>query len=459
MTAAAAPAAAPVTAGPTYDFAGPIQQKVVALLLRDNVFAMRADRLIDPSYLENAAEAAVVSVAQDYFAKYRSVPDGAVLITLINDAVKAKRIRGDLVPEIRTTLKAALTADLSDKEFVLDKVAEFARNRAVEQAILQSVHLHEKGEYAKIEQLMRQALDVGKADEDPGYDYYEMAAARTKHRIDVAAGTIVKTGIPTGYPDIDKHLYHNGWGRKELSVFMGAAKSGKSIGLHDLAKNANLIPKDPKDPNSKGYNVLDLTLEISKDILADRIDANLSETMMNALGTTPFDVQKKVEAASKRAGHFKIHEYASGTLKCSAIRRLLESYRAKGIEFDLLVVDYADLMAPEVMTDSNIENSKSIYIGLRAIAFEYGLAVLTATQTNRDGAKSTTAKATDVAEDYNRVRIADILITINATEDEKRISEARLHWAASRNSEDGFSIRIRQDRARMKFIAKVVGRE
>jgi replicative DNA helicase len=70
-----------------------------------------------------------------------------------------------------------------------------------------------------------------------------------------------------------------------------------------------------------------------------------------------------------------------------------------------------------------------------------------------------TARMTDVAEDFNKIRIADIVISINSSEAEKAAGEARLFFAAVRNGEDGFSLRIKQDRERLKFITKILGRE
>jgi replicative DNA helicase len=116
-------------------------------------------------------------------------------------------------------------------------------------------------------------------------------------------------------------------------------------------------------------------------------------------------------------------------------------------------------MASEYRSDSLQENLRTIYIDLRALAFETGAAFLTATQTNRDGAKTLTAKATDVGDDFNKVRTVDLLIGINATDAEKKAGEARLYWAASRNSSDGFSLRIRQERDKMKFLTAVIGKE
>ncbi|WP_326894426.1 hypothetical protein U8P73_36700 (plasmid) [Rhizobium beringeri] len=51
------------------------------------------------------------------------------------------------------------------------------------------------------------------------------------------------------------------------------------------------------------------------------------------------------------------------------------------------------------------------------------------------------------------------MIGINATDAEKAAGEARLTWLLSRNTEDGFSLRIKQDRAKMQFLKKVIGKE
>jgi replicative DNA helicase len=96
---------------------------------------------------------------------------------------------------------------------------------------------------------------------------------------------------------------------------------------------------------------------------------------------------------------------------------------------------------------------------MRAIAQEEDIAMLTATQTNREGAKANVAKMEHTAEDFNRVRIADILISINRTEEEKARNEARLYLAASRNQKGDITIRIQQDLEKMIFIRKILGIE
>lgn len=441
----------PAASAPVYDFDEEFQSKIVALALRDPTFTARTEGLLRPDYLTSAGDAALLDIINGHYAKFKVPPDKAGLGVLLKEAIVAKKIRGDLVEDVKDAVRRAYGADLSGAAFVLEKVSEFARERAVENAMIEAVGLLEKRKFADIEKAMRAALLVGAADDSGDYDYFEQIEGRTETRVALAAGTAAFEGITTGCEELDNVLYHRGWGKKELSLLMAPAKGGKSMGLGEFAVSASLSPKK--------HNVLYVTLEVAAKIIADRMDANVSDTAIKLLKDHPHSVKGAIDKARARGGILKIREYPTGTFKPSQLRRLLENYRAKGIVFDLVVVDYADIMAPEFRTDNDIANFRSIYVDLRAIAGEYNVALLTATQTNREGAKKTTSSMTDVAEDFNKIRIADIVISINATQEERDSGEARLFFAASRNTEDGFTLRIQQDRSKMKFLKRVLGRE
>lgn len=437
--------------GTTYEFDADFQSKIVALALRDPMFTARTEGLLKPDYLVNAGDAALLDLVNQHYAKFKTPPDKAALGVLLKEAITAKKIRGDLVDDVKDAVRNAYAADISGAEFVIERVAEFARERAVEAAMIESVGLLEKRKFGDIERAMRHALLVGSSEDAGDYDYFAQIEGRTETRVSISAGAAAFDGITTGVEELDNVLYHRGWGRKELSLLMAPAKGGKSMAMVDFAQSAALSPKK--------HNVLYVTLEVAAKIIADRLDANIANVAIKELKNSPHGVRAEVERAKARGGILKIREYPTGTFKPSQLRRLLENYRAKGIIFDLVVVDYADIMAPEFRTDNDIANFRSIYVDLRAIAGEYGCALLTATQTNREGAKKVTSSMTDVAEDFNKIRIADIVISINATQEERDSGEARLFFAASRNTEDGFTLRIQQDRAKMKFIKKVLGRE
>lgn len=434
--------------GTGYEYDAPFQKKVVGLTLKDTVFVQRTDGLINPKFLENDADAFLVTMVQDFYGKYRKVPDFKSYPVLLKAAFADRKVPEPFQKEVIGSFKEAMKGSSADRDFIIDTIADFAKNKAIEMALLRSAELVGKKDYGTIEKLMRQALDVGANDaEASAYDYVDELKARTEYRKALLEGKIKPNGITTGIEDLDKHLYHHGWGRSELSCLMARAKFGKSMGLGDFGKNAWLA----------GYNVLIATCETSANIYADRIDANLSETAMDLLKHKPGIVEKLIrEQAERTKAQLKIHDFPSGTLKVSQLRRLVQWYRqVKDIRFDLIVVDYADIMAAEHPTGVPREDSRMIWIDLRALMQEEKCAGLTATQTNRAGAAATVATATDVAEDYNKVRTVDLMISGNATDAELAAGKARLHFAASRNQKE-MTLEIQQDRNTMRFLKRVL---
>jgi replicative DNA helicase len=436
----------------TFKFDDAFQSKIAALALRDTTFMQQIDGLLLPEYFSNQAEACLANIAIRYFKKYKKVPaDTALYGTLIRQDITAKIIKVEMARGVVARLQELWKVDISDRDFIAEQVATFARYQAVSSEILRSVEKLEMHDFDNISKALTKALSVGVNRDGGRYSYAEMIEARTDERVDRAAGKAAPTGISTGYPAIDKFLYHKGWGRRELSVLMGGAKAGKTTALIDFGIAAA--------SHMHRFNVLYITLEVSAKIIAERMDANISDQVIMELGDHIHDVKEKVSKWHERAGKFEIQEFPAGSMTVSDLRRVIEKDKMQGTVYDLVIVDYADLMAPERFTESVTENSKSVYTALRGLAMQEGFAVLTATQTNREGAKAAVAKVTDIAEDFNKVRIADVIISINKTDEERSLGQARLYFAACRNQASGFSIRIEQQLDKMKFITKVLGTE
>jgi replicative DNA helicase len=439
-----------------YKFDSFFQSKIAALVTRDTMFMARTDGLVRPEYFEDMKEAALVSIAMRYYQKYKKVPEGSIYSTLIKEDLLSRVIDKPLAALMVAHKRELNAQDISDRDYVVDQVAMFARHQAVAKAFEEGIPKLDKKDFASIENIMKKALNVGAHADVDTYDYAVMIDNRTGERLDKAAGKLAPTGITTGYPIINEALFHEGWGRRELSVLMGGAKSGKTTAMIDFGINAW----------AAGFNVGYVTLEVSAKIIGERMDANISEHDIRKLGDHVHDVRKKVQdfiGKARRPGgegaKFLLQEFPSGMLTVSELRRLLERWKAKGTKLDMLIVDYADLMAPERITESSVENSKSVYVNLRGLAMQEDLAVLTATQTNRQGYTAAVARAEHVSDDFNKIRIADVVISINKTEEERTAKQCRLYFAACRNNESGFTLRVEQAPDRMKFISKVLGYE
>jgi replicative DNA helicase len=224
--------------------------------------------------------------------------------------------------------------------------------------------------------------------------------------------------------------------------------SGKSFALAHSAAAAVLT----------GYNVLYITLENSREVTTDRFDSYMADIVSNSIDESADIVLEKIQQLRSRGkvGKFFVHEYPTSTFKPQHLKTLVKHYAQKSVKFDVIVIDYLDIMAPNIRNTEHRDNSRETWEAVRAIAQEENAALISATQTNREGFRADVAGSTHVAEDINKIRTADLVISINRTDEEKKAKKARLHFAAGRNQEDGITITIKQDLSRAKFLTEVL---
>lgn len=425
-----------------YEFGTEFQTHVLAYLFRDVSFNVRTEGLIKPQYFESEVHGVLAQIATEYYRTYRTVPSKSSLSILLKDAVDKKLIRPELKDDVREVLTDAYKETLADIDFTTEKVTKFAKRQELTAAILKCADLIDKGDYDKVEPIINKAVMIGENQDEGQYDFFGEADSRFKYREEVLAGRIKPTGITTGYKDMDNCLYHKGWGRKELSVLMAPAKAGKSMSLVTFGMNAVMA----------GMNVLFVSLEVATKIVADRLDANMSGVALNDLNMQLKRAHDKATLLAPKAGVFKIHDFASGTFSPQQLRRLIHRYAAVGTKFDLVIVDYADLMRPDREVEETRENSRQIYLGLRAIAHEFDCAVLSATQTNREGFKAKVGKMEHVAEDINKARTVDLLLSLNPVEG---ANEATIYFAASRN-QGAATIKVKTNLAMARFVEEIM---
>ena len=430
----------------TFDSA--FQNKIITLALRDSAFMQRVEGLLKPTYFDEQTLGYLADFASSHFETYRTTPDPKILIKRLKDAKATKLIKDDFVEELKPviTMVWSKAADLSNRDFYVDEVSKFARQRAMEEAITQSIDILDKGgDYDEIELKIREAQAVGASEGTTSLDLFDSLEDRIKTRTAKLTGHVAR-GITTGHRELDDLLYHKGWGKKELYILMGGAKAGKSTGLAHFALNAV----------EAGHNVLYTTHENSAEVTLDRMDAAVADVDMKDLDVSASAIRSAYAALHGKGGILKVEEFPAGQATVADIQRLIGRYAAQGIKFDMVVCDYADeLKAARRYQDERFA-LKEVYTALRALGQTENLAILTATQTNRAGNKATTATATDVGEDWSKMKIADAVFTINANDDEKRLNQMRLFLALSRNSQQGVMIHCMCNRARMRFITKIV---
>ena len=424
------------------------QASLAAYICKDTTFLMQTADLISPAQFGDAALGVIVNTVLRHFRIYNQAPGQKVLISLVKKAMLDGRIREDLHPEIKDALKGILTEKLTDASYMVSEISTFARNNAFDEALVKAHGLKESGKFDEAMAVMQQAMLVGASETANYYDYFGEIESRFTKREEIASGVAAPQGITTGIKALDAILYHKGWGRREFVLIMGGAKAGKSTALGEFSLNAA----------KGGFNSLYVTLEVHSGIISDRLDARLSDTSMDDLTKERAEIKAKLEAlaAAGTAGKYYILEKPAGTLSPNGLRRIIEDFRAKGIRFDCIALDYLDLATSNFRTNDHRHDEKQMYTDFRGLADEYDFALLSATQTNRDGMGSETATATHVADNIEKIRIADLVISINKTDAEKAAGEARLFLAASRNQRGDISVKVKQNLDKMKFVERVI---
>lgn len=423
------------------------QLRLAAYYCRDTNFLTMTNDLVSPEQFENKAVASLVMIVNKHFRLYSQAPGKKVLVDLVKKAIESKRIREEMKPDVLVSLKEILSEPLTDSKYMLDQVSTFTRNNALNEALMKAVELKEKGDFESVVAVVQKAMLVGASDSNNYYDYYEEVDTRTERRDALEKGEDVPTGITTGIRALDAILYHKGWGRREMTLIMGGAKAGKSTALGDFSIAAS----------EAGYNVLYVTLEVHARIISDRADARVSDTSMDDLVKARETVRSAILAKrSGGVGKLIIVERPAGTFTPNELNRLIHDFRAKGVKFDMVALDYLDLARSNRVTNDRRADEKDMYTDFRGLADKEDFALVTATQTNRDGMGSETAGITHVADNIEKIRIADLTISINKTDEEKAKGEARLFLAASRNQRGDITVRVKQDLDKMKFVDKVL---
>lgn len=269
-------------------------------------------------------------------------------------------------------------------DYLIDETERYAQDRSMELAILESVDILQKKESrGKIQEKIKDALSITFR-QNMGFEYFINA----QNQFDFYTS-------PDAYMscDIDELniAVGKGFRKKCIYAFIAGTNVGKSIWLCHLS--ASFL--------KQGYNVLHLTAEMSENAIIQRIDANLLDIPINDLNSsisreTYFEKIKRTQN-TYQSGKLIVKEYPTSTATKNHIVSFLKELRIKK-DFvpDIIIADYLNIFKSSVLPASQASDSynymRSVTEEFRAIAIEENVALITATQLNREAYNKGTDK-------------------------------------------------------------------
>ena len=241
-----------------------------------------------------------------------------------------------------------------------------------------------------------------------------------------------------------------GFSVKTLNIILAGTGVGKSLIMCHMA-SACL---------SQGVNVLYITLEMSEEKIAERIDANLLNIDLNDLNVLPKQMyESKIENLKKTTkGRLIVKEYPTAAANVNHFRALINELNLKrNFKPDIIYVDYINICSSSRIKAGAYVNSysyiKSIAEELRGLAVESGIPVVSATQTTRSGFTNTDIGLEDTSESFGLPATADFMCAAISTEKLEEIGQILIKQLKNRYSDPTknkkFVIGI--DRAKMKL--------
>lgn len=338
-------------------------------------------------------------------------------------------------------------------EYTISQLSKFVRQQHLKSALVKAVECIEDGRIDAAEVELQKGLSSQIVSFDPGL--YLGDADKSLAFFDT-----VEHGILTGIHELDiRDICPR---PQEMFLFIAPPKRGKSWALIHFGKWGLIQRK----------RVLHITLEMAEARVSQRYiqsffsiskrepKVKITKLIKDGSMLLEFDedevqrdtlrdpgirakIKSKLNREFRRRPPLIIKQFPTGALTISQLKAYLDGLeRFQKFVPDMIILDYPDLM--DIDGDSMRTDTGKIYKDLRGIAVERNLAMVVASQGNRQSSKAKLITDDMVAEDYSKIATSDNVLTYSQTEQEKKLGLARLFVSNGRNDEDKFVVLITQ---------------
>jgi replicative DNA helicase len=419
-----------------------IETTILRNLIYSEDYSRKVIPFIQPDYFEQKTEKVIFEEIVQFIVKYGS----AITIEALNIQVENRTdLTEEQIKKIREINKS-LNDSVVDKQWLLDTTEKWCRDRAIYLALMESIHIadgnNEKKNRDAIPSILSDALAVS-FDNNIGHDYLQNYEERYEfyHRKEDKIefdleyfNKITKGGLPN----------------KTLNIALAGTGVGKSLFMCHVAASVLL----------QGRNVLYITMEMSEERIAERIDANLLNVPIQQLIDLPRQMfENKVTNLSKKTqGSLIIKEYPTASAHSGHFKALLnELALKKSFRPDIIFIDYLNICASSRYKTNLSVNSysyiKAIAEELRGLAVEFNVPIVSATQTTRSGYGNSDVELTDTSESFGLPATADLMFALISTEELEALGQIMVKQLKNRYNDPTIYKRfiVGIDRAKMRL--------
>jgi len=354
---------------------------------------------------------------KEYYSKYEHTPTFDTLEQITKSEIQqetASKIVIDTLKKIKDT-----TVDGSD--FVQEKARKFCKQQELQKAMNNAQKIIDGGEfenYDKVEQLVRNALQVGEREE---------GVINVFSNLDEVLDEDYRHPIPMGISGIDR-LLKGGLAKGEIGVVLAPTGVGKTTLMTKITNHAFNL----------GYNVLQLFFEDNPKIIQRKHMVLWTKIHPDDLTEKKDVVMEKVkEIKETMSNQLILQKLPSDSLSMLQIKNMVRKMIADGIKIDMISLDYIDCVLPDRNLGDEWKSEGSVMRAFEAMCHELNLVGWTATQGNRSSISSEVVTTDQMGGSIKKAQVGHVIISVAKTLQQKEMKLATIAITKSRIGDDG----------------------
>jgi len=383
------------------DYSIEVQKLFLEMMLSDAESFVRVQNIYNPENFDRSLRTAADFV-KTHYEEHGSLP----VLAQINAATGSKL---ESLPDLPD----------GNLDWFMEEFEGFTKKEELSRAILKSYDMLDKGEFAPVEKLIKDAVQISLL-KDMGTDYFADPRGRNDKYFNSGGQ------VSTGWPSLDRILY-GGFSRGELNIFAGGSGSGKSLVMMNIAISWL----------EQGLSGAYISLELSEELVGLRTDAMLSSMSTKDIRKDLETAELKIKMFGKKAGQYRVKSLPAQS-NINDVRSYLKEVQVQtGIKVDFIMVDYLDLLMPaSVKVNPNDQFIKDKYVAeeLRNLAQELGILLVTASQLNRGAVEEIEFDHSHIAGGISKINTADNVFGIFTSRAMKERGRYQLQCMKTRTS-------------------------
>lgn len=469
------------------------EKSILIGLIISTEFCRDIQSILDYEYFQISYGAKIARWCLDYFEKYREAPNRTIQSIFETEKQYLEEVESVLIEQFLQSLSNKYIEDGDEKKFnsayLLDKSLEYFKERAILNTATKTQLLIDAGKTDEAEKTIQnykqvakvisnwvdpfennyvgKTFDVKTIDEDNedallsftgdlgrlvgplergwlvgflapmkrGKSFFlqETALQAAMFRLNV-----VMVSLEMGDKGLANRMYHR-------LTALGATKDGYVYPCFDCQRNQDgtctkvertnritLITNDNKGKPDFGNALNYKPCTVCRGAKGFKVASWYEVIKRDAISL--HKVVKHIKGFTEMHGHgLRIKAYPAYSANLSNVKKDLDVLEyADGFVPDVIVIDYADILAPESKYSEGREKIDETWKALKNLAATRHCLVVTASQSTRATLNTKNVRASDVAEDIRKVAHVDAMFALNQTVVEKKEGVIRVGCATHR---------------------------